>query len=142
MGLEAAVEWLTEKIPSQHGISASFETDDRPKPLNEELRILLFQAVRELLVNVVKHAQARRVKVSTWREGGQMRLQVADDGKGFQVSETGPRRQKHGGFGLFSIRERLRPWEGRLEVDSQPGAGTRVTVSVPLQENAQPEVNP
>ncbi len=61
LGLESAVEWLTEQIYEQHGIKCSFQDDEQPKPLSDEIRVLLFQVVRELLFNVVKHAQARVV---------------------------------------------------------------------------------
>src|ERR1043165_5510120 len=58
LGFEEAIEWLTEQIEERHGLSVSYENDDEPKPLREEVKILLFHAVRELLVNVVKHAQS------------------------------------------------------------------------------------
>jgi signal transduction histidine kinase len=88
--------------------------------------------VGELLVNVVKHAQARHIEVSLRREGGNLKVEVGDDGAGFQVHQAEPRRWEGSGFGLFSIRERLRPLGGRLEVQSAPGAGTHVTLTVPL----------
>jgi signal transduction histidine kinase len=136
LGLEAALESLTEQVQEDHGISVRFISDDQPKPLDDDVRVLLFQAVNELLVNVVKHAQAHNVEVSMRREGGNLRVEVGDDGVGFQVPKTEPRHRKQGGFGLFSIRERLRPCGGHLEVQSAPGAGTHVTLAVPLADAA------
>jgi signal transduction histidine kinase len=86
-----------------------------------------------LLVNVVKHAQAQNVEVSVRREGGNLKVEVGDDGVGFQMPQIYTRRE-HGGFGLFSIRERLRPWGGLLEVQSEPGSGTHVILTVPLAD--------
>ena len=139
LGLEAALEWLTEQLQEEYGIAASFASDHEPTPLDDDVRILLFQAVNELLVNAVKHAQARNLKVSMQRAGGALKVEVADDGVGFQVPESRVPQQAQGGFGLFSIRERLRPCGGLLEVHSTPGAGARVTLTVPLKADPPAE---
>jgi len=136
LGLEAALEWLTEQVQKDHGISARFMAHGPPQPLDGDVRVLLFQAVNELLVNVVKHAQAQNVEVSMRREGGILKVEVGDDGVGFQLPQTDFRHRKRCGFGLFSIRERLRPYGGRLEVQSEPQAGTHVILTVPLAEAA------
>ncbi len=135
LGLEAALEWLTENVPKAQGLLTYFEDDKEPKPLDEDVRVLLFQAVNELLVNVVKHARARHLNVSVWREHDQLHLGVEDDGQGFEVAKIGARWEKSRGFGLFSIRERLKPFGGVLTVDSSPGAGTSVTITVPLKKD-------
>jgi len=70
LGLEAGIEWLAEQFQAQHHLRIEVEDDRQPKPLGEDVRTLIFRAVRELLVNVVKHARARLVKVSLRREGG------------------------------------------------------------------------
>ncbi|MFA5111674.1 MAG: CHASE3 domain-containing protein [Desulfobaccales bacterium] len=135
LGFAAAVDNLLEELPQQHGISTHFKADDQPVALDDDIRVLLFQAVSELLVNVVKHARARNVEVSLARAGEQLRVTVADDGVGFKMAEIAPSQGKRRGFGLFSIRERLKPFGGVLEVHSDIGAGTRITLSVPLQPN-------
>jgi signal transduction histidine kinase len=132
LGLEAALEWLTDRFSQQHGLLAYFESDRQPKPVDENLRVLLFQAVQELLVNVVKHAQAHSLKVSMWRQGDSLHIGVEDDGVGFDPAVPGYRNGKDGGFGLFSIRERLRPLGGKLEIKSEPQGGTEFVLSVPL----------
>jgi PAS domain S-box-containing protein len=132
LGLEAAVEWLTEHIQEQHGILSDFEDDRQPKPLEDDIRVLLFKVVRELLINVVKHAQARHVKVSMIRDDGNIQITVTDDGAGFDTSKI-YRWNMAEGFGLFSIRERLEHLGGYLEIVSQPGHGTRVTLVAPLK---------
>jgi PAS domain S-box-containing protein len=135
LGLEAAVEWLVEQIQEQHGLLSHFEDDRQPKPLDDDVRVLLFQAVRELLTNVAKHAQAHNVKVSLRREDSNIKITVEDDGNGFDTSDVVSHWSRAEGFGLFSIRERLGHFGGRLEVESKPGHGTWVTLAAPLKRN-------
>ncbi len=137
LGFEAAVEWLVRQTRQQYGLSADFKADGQTKPLDNNVRVFLFQAVRELLVNVAKHAQARNVTVSTRRVGNEIRVSVEDDGVGFDISQTGSYDYKTGGFGLFSIRERLGHIGGRFEIESKPGRGTRVTLAVPIDQESQ-----
>lgn len=132
LGLDAALEWLTEQIQNDHGISTRFISDSRTDHLDDDVRVLLFQAVNELLVNVVKHAQAQNVEVSIRLGGANLKIEVGDDGVGFQMPRMGPHLRERCGFGLFSIRERLRPYGGILQVQSEPGAGTHVILTVPL----------
>jgi len=132
LGFEAAVEWLVRQAREQHGLSTEFKGDGKAKALDDDVCVLLFQAVRELLVNVAKHAQARNVMVSTRRVGDEIRVKVEDDGVGFDMSRVSSRDYKTGGFGLFSIRERLSHIGGHLDVESKPGHGTRVTLVAPI----------
>jgi len=132
LGFEAAVEWLTEQIQEQHGILIDFVDDMKPKPMSEEIRVLLFKVVRELLFNVVKHAKARNVKVSILKDEGEIRITVHDDGVGFNTFEVNSNLGRTGGFGFFNIRERVGHLGGRFEIESKPGLGTRVSLMVPL----------
>jgi len=133
-GLEAAIShWLTEQVEQKHGIATEFTDDGQTKPLEEDIRALLFRSVRELLVNVVKHSQAQRVDVSVSREEGQILIRLQDDGIGF-VRDKVVVGQRTGGFGLFSIRERLSQMGGSLEIDSSPGQGCRSLLRAPLQQ--------
>ncbi len=139
LGLEAALEWLTEELQAQHGLVTFFEDDDQPKPLAEEVKVLLFQAVSELLLNVVKHAKAREVQVAIHRQGGQISLSVHDDGVGFDVAAMRSRwGRKDFGFGLFSIRERLQAFGGTMDISSNY-QGTTVTLRAPLQPAEGPD---
>ena len=132
LGLEAAVDSLVEQIQSQHGINIDLEDDGQRKPLGDDVRVVLFQAVRELLVNVVKHAQASRVKISIRRDGGHIRIGIEDNGVGFDASKIGPNSSGANTFGLFNIRERFKHLGGHLEITSAHGGGTSVTLSAPL----------
>jgi PAS domain S-box-containing protein len=132
LGLEAAIDWLAELMQEQHGIRIEVQTDRSPKPMDDELRILLFQGVRELLVSVVKQAKASRVGVFIKREGTTMRIRVEGDGVGLGLSSETPLGSRNG-LGLFSIRERLRCLGGDLEEDAEPAPGSGITLVVPLK---------
>jgi signal transduction histidine kinase len=133
LGLEPAVEWLTEQFQEQHGMVIDFVNDKQFKPLGDDMRVLLFKAVRELLVNIFKHAKAQNIKVSIQRDGNDIRIEVEDDGVGFDTSGIRFSASKTGGFGLFNMRERLEHLDGHLEVGSQPGDGSRVALVAPLK---------
>jgi signal transduction histidine kinase len=101
--------------------------------MEDELKVLLFRFVRELMLNIVKHAQARHAQANIKRDGPEVLIKVEDDGVGMDDSQIGSKSRSSGGFGLFSIRERLHYLGGRLEVESLPRGGTRATLRVPLQ---------
>ena len=131
-GLAAAIRWLGEDLKQVLGLGVDVEDDQRPKPLAYEMRAVIFRAVRELLLNVSKHARIKRALVSLWEEGGSVSVCVADDGIGFDVSSERSQKAQAGGFGLFSVQQRIEHLGGQLVVDSLPGRGTRVTITVPL----------
>ena len=133
-GFERTIaDWLVQEVQKRHGIKSEFEDDGRPKPLEEDICVLLFQATRELLINVVKHAQAHVVKVSIRRKGGEIETIVEDDGIGLDLSEIESVMPSRGKFGLFSIRERLNYLGGNIKIESEPGHGTRVILTAPLK---------
>jgi PAS domain S-box-containing protein len=136
MGFEAAAEWLGEKFQQKSGISIEVRDDGQPKPLGRDVRVFLFQALRELLVNVVKHARAEHAWVSITREEDSIQVTVEDDGRGFDLSEI---RSSGGftGFGLFNIQQRLKYLDGHFEVDSKPDQGTRVMMTVRMANDQQ-----
>lgn len=133
IGFEAAVEWLVEQTRERHGIKAILKNDGQSKPLEEDIRVLLFQTVRELLVNVAKHSKARSAEVSICRNGDNITITVEDDGVGFDGSRIGSCWNSTDGFGLFSIRERLNHLGGSFEIRSHPGKGTSVVITAPLK---------
>lgn len=131
-GLHAGLEELARRKGDKYGIRVVFSGDNCPE-VPENLRALLYKGAQELLLNVVKHAQARTAWLAVHREAGGVRIEVADDGTGFRAEELGPREDGTGGFGLFSLRERLSHFGGSLEIDSAPGAGTRAVMVAPLK---------
>jgi len=133
LGIEAAVESLTEQMEEQHGIRFNFDTDEKEKPLNDDFRILIYRSVRELLTNIVKHSHAKTASVSMRRADDSVIIDIYDDGVGFSSTDAGLRSAKYQGFGLFNIRERLNYLGGRFEIESAAGKGTRITISAPLE---------
>ena len=132
VGLEAALDSLANQMREQHGIQHHFQDDDQPKPMTDELKVILYHTVRELLANVAKHAQAESVSISIGRDGGSVRIQVEDDGVGFEVPKTGFHVSESGGFGLYHAGERMKHLGGRFHVESTAGEGTAVTIVAPL----------
>ncbi|ABQ26957.1 PAS/PAC sensor signal transduction histidine kinase [Geotalea uraniireducens Rf4] len=135
-GLEAALKWLGRQMETDYGLRVSFVDDTSEKPLTEEMRSVLYHAVRELLINVAKHAESDTALVAVGRECGRIVIRVEDDGIGFDpdaIEESLTR--KGGGFGLFNIRRRIIHLGGAFDVESSPGAGTCVTIGMPLTKN-------
>ncbi|MBN2315910.1 MAG: PAS domain-containing protein [Sedimentisphaerales bacterium] len=130
-GLEAALEELAEKFSKEHGLACSYEADDESKPLTEELTILLYRCVRELLINIAKHAKANNVHIYIKRMNAEIEIIVADDGQGFDpaILDLTINKKK---FGLVSIRERFKHIGGRFQLQSTKGKGARAILTAPL----------
>lgn len=124
-GLPTALQWLAVHIKDHHQLILQLEIDPQANPTSEEARDLLFQAAREFLLNVIKHAGVSEAKLQLLRCSGDLVLIVSDNGSGFVVhSDVGPETT----FGLFHIHERITALGGELNITSQPGHGTKVTV--------------
>jgi signal transduction histidine kinase len=131
-GLGAALEWLCEKFSREHNLDIRFHSEIDGHPMEVHLRVMLFQATRELLFNIVKHARAFRVRVRMTVEDRILAVTIEDDGVGFHPSRVNADGAGEMGFGLFSIRERLDDLGGDLDIRSEPGRGVRVTLRCPL----------
>ena len=134
LGLEPALESLVEQMERRYGMQVAVIDDQRPKPLSQDFAVLLFRAVRELVINIIKHAHTRQARIVVTRDAECIRIAVEDYGVGFDVSTIESQGAAEGGFGLFSIRERLGHLGGRVEVQSSPGQGTRVILVAPLAQ--------
>jgi PAS domain S-box-containing protein len=134
LGFDAALDWLCEWALDTHGLEVQFQDEWEPEELAEEVRSTLFQAVRELLINIAKHARVARASLSVRRSGSSLILQISDQGAGFDLARLAEKRGPGSGFGLFNIRQRIRYLGGEVQVASEPGRGTTVTLSVPLPE--------
>jgi PAS domain S-box-containing protein len=132
LGFSAALEWLAERMQEQFNFPVEFEGRLKDPELNNDQQVILFQVARELLMNVGKHSRASQVKIILSLEGPFLKLQVNDDGVGFDASRVFAPREPEGGFGFFSMRERLNYLGGGLEVKSTRGQGSQITVKVPL----------
>ena len=140
-GLEAAVHWLGNLFQVQHALTFHFKDDRKPKPLSDETTILLYQTVRELFMNIIRHANAKNVTVSFERDYRNIRIQVHDDGIGFDAAAIDSYASKKDMFGLFSIYERLKYLGGHVQVESSPGQGTRFTLVAPLKTAGRKQVH-
>jgi PAS domain S-box-containing protein len=136
VGFAETVEWLAEYMGQQHSIPIQVEISHPADSLNNEERILLFRAVRELIFNIIKHAKANLVKIYIQRDGGNLQVIVEDNGIGFPPDKLPSKviaYNEFGGFGLLSIYERLTYLGGKLDIESNPNQGTRVTMKMPLK---------
>ncbi len=132
LGFSSALEWLMEQTKHKYGLDVVFKSMNGSTPPAHDVRVLLFQATRELLMNIVKHAQADTAIVKLYQSDQKIRIEVTDNGRGldtnliFQPNITG-------GFGLYSIRERLRHIGGVMAIRSTPGRGTTVLITAPRE---------
>ncbi|HEY9108899.1 MAG TPA: ATP-binding protein, partial [Roseateles sp.] len=107
----------------------AIEDDGRPKPLSQQARSIAYRAVRELLINVAKHAKVAKATVRMEGRDGRLVVRVSDGGVGFVVGDRdGPRR----GIGLVSVAERLSFVGGTFSVRSIPGDGTEAMLDLPF----------
>jgi len=137
LGLSAALDSLAKQINDKYGLAVILESPQSIGKIDEEVQVLLYQAVRELLLNIIKHAKVSAAAVSIQEIGSNIRVQVKDDGVGFDVSDLQTMFNQSGGFGLFNIRERLKLWDGYMEIKSGQGMGTCITISVPRNKQSQ-----
>jgi PAS domain S-box-containing protein len=138
-GLPAGLEWLARWTTEKYGLRVKLESYIETAVLADDVKILLFECVRELLLNAKKHSGTGSVRVEV-AEGPENTLQIVvrDSGRGFDPSRLRSGRVD-AGFGLFSISERLGLIGGRFEIDSAPGRGARFTISAPLTETDESE---
>lgn len=134
-GLVPALEWLALWMQEKHHLAVELKADAQATPQTEDLKVLLFQSVRELLFNAVKHAKVNKATVQVQRHAQHLRVVVSDEGCGFDVASLTSRAVDKGGFGLFSIRERMGFLGGHLEIDSHPGRGSRFTLVAPIRKS-------
>ena len=140
-GLVPAMEWLAVWMQQKHGFTVLLQMDERASPESEDMKVLLFQSVRELLFNALKHAGVKTAFVRLAASNDHVEVTVSDDGVGFDRESVAPQPGKAEGFGLFSIRERLELLGGRLEIDSAPGRGSRFRLLAPQKCNAGEEIS-
>jgi PAS domain S-box-containing protein len=135
-GLPAALAWLADWTRNQYGLVVQVSTNPLANSDRKDVRTLLFESVRELLFNAVKHAQVDRVTLDLVIDADNaVCITVADKGVGFDPEKLVERaKASQVGWGLFSIRERLTLLGGRLDIESAPGRGTRFRLIVPRDE--------
>lgn len=140
--LNAALRWLANWAQRAYGLKVRYVTEFSGRP-PQAVQVLVYQTVRELLFNVAKHAGVTQACIKCTRVPGagdgqpSLIVSVQDEGAGFEATlASGGDAGSHSGLGLFAIQERLIPLGGALNIDSAPGKGSRVTISLPLQERS------
>jgi PAS domain S-box-containing protein len=141
LGFAAALEWLAERMQEQFHMAVEFESRLKGPELQNDQQVILFQVVRELLMNVGKHARAGQARISLAQDGPALKIEVVDNGVGFDSSKIFAPKEQGKSFGFFSMRERLNYLGGRLEVKSGPGQGTQVILTVPLVDGRAAKEN-
>lgn len=132
-GLEAALKWLARQMETDYHLQIAFSDDLQEKQVGKELQIELYSTVRELLINVAKHAKSNTICLSLFREADTLAIRVEDDGIGFDA-DTVLDHPGNDGFGLFAISRRIMHIGGTFRVSSKPGSGTEVAINLPLQK--------
>ncbi len=133
LGLVPAIGWLAEDLQRSYGLTVVVNDDEEDKPLDQTLRASMFRAVRALLINVTKHANVNTAHVDIQRVQGNILITVSDMGMRFDTANLD--RLETSGLGLAGARERTEFAGGSLHVSSVPGAGTAITITMPLSEN-------
>jgi PAS domain S-box-containing protein len=127
LGLEPALEWLAEELHRTYDLKVSLSSDGEEKPLSQTRRAVAFRTVRELLINVAKHAGTLHAHVDTQVDGGRVKITVSDEGSGFDPEGT-PR-----GLGLTSVHERMTHVGGSATIRAVRGEGAVVSLTLPLE---------
>ncbi|MBI2866228.1 MAG: HAMP domain-containing protein [Chloroflexi bacterium] len=134
LGLLPALRWYAESRLRPQGIEVRFVSTGPERRLPSETEIALFRVVQEAVTNILKHAEAENVVIRQESTGDAIRIEVEDDGRGFDISSIGSETGQVRGLGLLGIRERVEMLGGRFAVVSQPGKGTRIVWEVPVTE--------
>jgi len=133
-GIEISLEWLCSSVYSDYHLKVDFSKAPDSPQLATEVRYSLYQAVRELLLNVVKHSGTKQASMSLTTDNRLLIVRVADNGVGFSNPSAILKHINNGGFGLFNVKQRIEQMGGSFSIDSGLGRGTTVTLTVPLTE--------
>jgi signal transduction histidine kinase/ActR/RegA family two-component response regulator len=132
IGLIGGLNWLASLMLEKNHFKVSLRLDRRAEPVSEEIRVLLFECARELLLNAVKHAGVSEAKMTLLlTKEGHLKLIVRDEGKGFDPDILKKRRAGEASLGLFSIQQRMAHIGGQMEIATAPGKGTSISVTIP-----------
>jgi len=138
-GLVPVFDWLTRWMQEKNRFTVALDVHEDAEPEAEDVRMLLFESVRELLLNAIKHSGVTRARVTMDRaEEDKVRVIVSDEGAGFNPDQARLETVGKKGFGLFSIEQRIAVVGGTMQIESAPGKGARITLLAPLREAEKP----
>ncbi len=132
LGIQAALQDLGERLAKMYGFRFEFTAEGKAHQLYERTQVVLYRMVRELLFNIVKHAQASRAKMDVAWKDKEIVISLTDDGVGFDLARLDQDPRRDHSFGLFKTRERLELLGGSFDISSSPGAGTSITLHAPF----------
>jgi len=138
-GLSAALTWLTDHFRKNYNATVNVNIADIDLGSPRDDQIIIYRILQEALTNIGKHAQAKNVSVTVEKKEHALEVIVQDDGKGFNTASAGQEEKKEFGLGLRTIRERARLLKGSVDIWSREGQGTRVTLSIPVEEGIHHE---
>ncbi|MEJ2105460.1 MAG: PAS domain-containing sensor histidine kinase [Ignavibacteriaceae bacterium] len=134
LGLMPAIRWKLNQLERNYKIQTTIQSEFSKLEIDSNTRILLYRIISELLINVTKHAEASLIAVKIYSSNGNYCISVCDNGKGFNENAN-IKSSNVGGYGLFSISERLDSIQGNLNIESEINKGATVTVCVPVLNN-------
>jgi len=132
-GFKEALKVLAETIENKHHIIVETYFEGEMDALRDEIKIILYRNLKELIHNTVKHAEAEKITISLKNSDSWLYVELRDNGIGFDAVNYMEETSSHDGFGLFDIKEKLNHLNGSLVIDSAPGEGTFISMQVPLQ---------
>ncbi|MBP6852489.1 MAG: response regulator [Rhodoferax sp.] len=135
MGLESAIEWLCNEYSARTCTDCQLLVSEAGEGLDEARAVVVFRIAQESLTNIARYAQAGKVTIALAQHAGELRMEIRDNGVGFDPVEVASRRT----FGLLGMRERAIALGGRLNVDSAPGLGTTVSLCIPVHNEPRKE---
>jgi signal transduction histidine kinase len=141
LGLVPALHWMLEDFMRRSGVHCELKTADVDDQLNDPVKTCVYRILQEAIHNCEKHAAATRVTVTIKQSPVAITAEVQDNGHGFNV-EDGVSASRRRGLGIVVMRERAERLNGTLVIESSPGGGTRLRVSVPVTQTGQPQETP
>ena len=130
LGLQSAIRWYAERHLATRGISVRCEFDALDHRYPAAFETALFRVCQEAMSNIARHAHAESVLVQLTEVEGEIRIEIEDDGRGFDPGNVSHADRRH--FGLMGIEERVEILGGKVSIESTPGQGTRIRLAVPL----------
>ena len=135
LGLIETIYWLADKIKEEHQLQVNFSTEYDSVDLSDSELIIIYRSIQEIINNTIKYAQASQINILLKKKSKGMEINIADNGKGFNVNELKIVNQTNTGFGLFAVRERIQNLEGTFSIISNKGIGTEVKIYIPLKSS-------
>ncbi|HTY08224.1 MAG TPA: ATP-binding protein [Candidatus Edwardsbacteria bacterium] len=137
LGLVPALQWLAENFQQHHHLLVNLSVWGNQPPLSDDIKVTLFKATREFLMNAAKHAKPQQIWINAMFDRHQAKVVVRDDGRGLADAGTTPVASYHGGFGLFSLRERAGYFGGSVDLSPADGGGATATIVLPVTPAGQ-----